>query len=396
MKKRHKLVLVGGCIAFLCLASITIAWDIPESQVIHRFGKNVFLSQCRLTEYGQLDAFPTLFQYVFTSGVEVEDTVDFVKQENKQYAENASEALATENAVSEGAVTAVVTDTQYGNTYFEDENKSENTTKKVSTGNIKENSQMVAQLKKGLNINYLLKNFYIVDSTTSVDKRIFDVKTLLNRDMSIHKDKNKKQILIYHTHAASESFVDSKKGKEEDTIVGVGSALTEILENKYGYGVIHDTTKYDVIGGTIDRNRAYAQSLKGVTKLLAEHKDIEVVIDLHRDGVAENTRTYSTVDGKKCAQVMLFNGLSRNQTGEIAYLHNPNLIDNLAFSLQIKIAGMESYPGLTKPVYLKGYRYNLHLAKRCLLIELGNQNNTVAEEKNTMPALANMIDSVLK
>ena len=56
---------------------------------------------------------------------------------------------------------------------------------------------------------------------------------------------------------------------------------------------------------------------------------------------------------------------------------------------------VERYPGFTKPIYLKGYRYNLHLRKRSLLIELGNENNTVEEAKNAASPLAEVIAGVL-
>ena len=92
---------------------------------------------------------------------------------------------------------------------------------------------------------------------------------------------------------------------------------------------------------------------------------------------------------------MFFNGLSRNRNGNIGYLYNPNLQYNLAFSLQLKLKCMENYNDFAKPVYLKGYRYNLHLRKRALLIELGNENNTLEEAKNAMPYLASVIDKVL-
>lgn len=77
----------------------------------------------------------------------------------------------------------------------------------------------------------------------------------------------------------------------------------------------------------------------------------------------------------------------------IAYLHNDNLQANLAFSLQMKIACMKTYPGFAKPIYLKNYRYNLHMKQRSLLIELGNENNTVEEAKNAMTPLADVAAS---
>ena len=92
---------------------------------------------------------------------------------------------------------------------------------------------------------------------------------------------------------------------------------------------------------------------------------------------------------------MFFNGLSRTISGAIPYLYNPNLQGNLAFSLQMKCTAMEYYDGFTKPIYLKGYRYNLHLEPRSLLIELGNENNTVEEAKNAAAPLADVLDKVL-
>ena len=118
-----------------------------------------------------------------------------------------------------------------------------------------------------MDMKYLLKNFYIIDSSTSVDKKIFQPKTLLKMSMQIKKKKTP-QILIYHTHAASERFANSRANKDEDSIVGVGEELAQILTRKYGYHVIHDETKYDMVKGSIDRNKAYNQSGDGVKRLL--------------------------------------------------------------------------------------------------------------------------------
>ena len=47
-------------------------------------------------------------------------------------------------------------------------------------------------------------------------------------------------------------------------------------------------------------------------------------------------------------------------------------------------------------IYLKGYRYNMHLRPRTLLVELGAQNNTVEEAINACDPLAHILDMVLK
>ncbi|MCH5265452.1 MAG: stage II sporulation protein P [Lachnospiraceae bacterium] len=263
-----------------------------------------------------------------------------------------------------------------------------------NTDGVRTSNVYVEKLKNTLDTKYLWKKFYIVDSTTSVTKDLFDVKTLLETQLTMSKKKGKKQILIYHTHGASEYFSDSRKNKIEDSIVGVGTELAKELEKK-GYGVYHDTKRYDLINGKLERSLAYNNALEGVQAIKSQYPDMEVLIDLHRDSVGQGKHTYTTIYGKKTAIVMFFNGMSRNKTGPISYLYNSNLQSNLAFSLQLKCKAMEYYDGFTKPIYLKGYRYNLHLARRALLIELGNENNTVQEAKNAAAPLADVLDKVL-
>lgn len=274
-----------------------------------------------------------------------------------------------------------------GESYYEEE--SEEALSKIEN----KNQELIKKLKETKDTDFLLKNFYIVDATTSVDKKVFQVEELLKRDLTIEK-KDKPQILIFHTHGGSESFVDSREGKREDSVIGVGEVLAEELR-ACGYEVIHDKTEYDRINGVIDRNKAYNQSLEGVKKQLKKYPSIQVVIDLHRDGVAGKKKRVTKINGEPTATLMMFNGLSRSKTGEITYLENKNLKGNLAFSLQMRIKAMELYPTLTTANYLKGYRYNMHLCDRFLLVELGNQNNTVAEAKNAMAPLADVLDEVL-
>ena len=78
------------------------------------------------------------------------------------------------------------------------------------------------------------------------------------------------------------------------------------------------------------------------------------MIDLHRDGVGNKVKRTTVVDGKKTAQIMFFNGLSRNASGNIYYLQNKNLQGNLSFSLQLKLVCMRRFQNLAKPIYFKG------------------------------------------
>ena len=243
--------------------------------------------------------------------------------------------------------------------------------------------------------NYLLNNFFAVDpSTTPLESQI-NYDTFRSKDLTLTTDNSEPQILIYHTHS-QETFIDSEEGEVKDTIVGIGDRLTEILTDTYGYHVIHHTEVYDLIDGVLDRNMAYTLAAPDIQQILDENPSIEVVIDLHRDGV-DGYKFVTEIDGKPTARIMFYNGLSRSaENGEISYLPNPYIEDNLAFSFQLQLKAAEHYPGWMRNIYLSSLRYNLHMRPRSLLIEAGTQLNTVQEELNAMEPLADILNQVLR
>lgn len=237
----------------------------------------------------------------------------------------------------------------------------------------------------------LVKNYYTIDASTAAGNDQLSIDKLLDKKMTVSKEGEEPKILIYHTHS-QEAFSDSVPGDKSTTIVGVGERLTQILTDTYGYKVLHHTGEYDVKV----RDDAYAQSLPAIEKLLAENPSIEVVIDLHRDEMPEGTKLLMDLDGRPTARFMFFNGMSRTRkTGNISYLYNENLQDNLRFSFQMQLTAAKYYPGLTRKIYLKSYRYNMHLKPKTLLVELGAQNNTVEEAMNACDPLAHILDLVL-
>lgn len=238
----------------------------------------------------------------------------------------------------------------------------------------------------------LVRNFYAIDANTMAGSDQLSVEKLLGMDMTLPQEGDGPQILIYHTHS-QEAFADSVPGDVNTGIVGVGECLTKILTEQYGYRVLHNTGQYDVE----TRDNAYSRALPAVEQILAENPSIQVILDLHRDEVAEETRLVTDIQGRPTARFMFFNGLSRTRkTGDIDYLANENQEANLAFSFQMQLKAAEYYPGLTRRIYLKGYRYNMHLRPRTLLVELGAQNNTVEEAINACDPLAHILDMVLK
>ena len=242
--------------------------------------------------------------------------------------------------------------------------------------------------------NYLVSHYYTVDSTTMIGPEQLNVDELLAKDMHLDTSGEGPKVLIFHTHS-QETFVDSTEGDVSTSIVGIGAYLTELLNAK-GIPTMHHDGVYDLINGKLDRSKAYEFSELGVRKILEENPSIEVVIDLHRDGVGNDTHLVTEANGKQAAKIMFFNGLSRTKAnGDIAYLPNPYIQDNLSFSLQMQLASESMYPGFTRKIYLKGYRYSLHMMPKSLLIEAGAQTNTVEEMKNAMELLADVLAKVI-
>lgn len=251
-------------------------------------------------------------------------------------------------------------------------------------------------LERLSDMQYLLGNFFIVDSQTDAGAANLNAAEFLGKDLTIQKDESVPQILIYHSHS-QEAFSDSREGVKKDTIVGVGAYLKKLLEKRYGYQVIHVKEAFDMKKGYLDRSAAYDYARTHVEKILEENPSIEVVIDLHRDGVAENRHLVTTINGKDTAQIMFYNGLSyTNSYGQVDYLPNPYIQDNLAFSFQLEYQAAMYYPELYRGIYLAGLRYNLHLKPRALLLEAGAQTNTVQEVKNAMEPFAHILHLVLE
>lgn len=276
----------------------------------------------------------------------------------------------------------------------EKQQEPENTEERVENGEngviYNEEKQFVYDWGEYSDLEKVKEDFFAVDSTTDIDLNRIIPSSFLEKDLTIDKSGEEPQILIYHTHS-QEGYLNSVGGDETTTVVGVGDYLETLLEER-GFVVLHHKGEYDVES----RDYAYSNALPGVESVLEKNPSIEVVIDLHRDAVAEDRHLVSTQCGKDAAQIMFFNGLSyTKKQGNIDYLKNPYIDDNLAFSFQMQVLCNEYYPGSTRKIYLKGYRYNMHLKPKSLLVEVGAQTNTLEEAYNSMEILAHALDMCL-
>jgi stage II sporulation protein P len=241
-------------------------------------------------------------------------------------------------------------------------------------------------------LSVLRNKYYSVDKKTGMTADMFNIDELMSRSVHIESGDNQPKVLIFHTHA-HEMYADSAEG---GGVVGAGELLKNTLEQEYGIGAIHVTESFDVVDGELQILGAYERMEPRIKRILEENPSIEMVIDLHRDGVGENVRLVSEVEGESCAKVMFFNGLCQKMGSDGILrqadgLTNPYIEDNLALSLKAQMCANELYPGLSRKIYLNAYRYSLHLKPMSMLIELGAQTNTEEEVHNSVKRLARVL-----
>ena len=217
-----------------------------------------------------------------------------------------------------------------------------------------------------------IKNFLIATPQDSL--------SLKNTAVSV--EEKQPLVLIYHTHT-TESFVPFSGGafstNMEKTVVVLGNYLTEILQEKYGIPVLHYYEVFD-----IPRRSAYEKARPSVEKILAEYPGIEIVLDLHRDGVPRNITTTS-INGQDTGRILFV--LGSNHQG---------WNNNLRFALFLQDALEEVSPGLSRGIRKQPFTYNQHLHQRSLIVEIGGHENSMEEVKRTIPYLAEALAAVME
>lgn len=188
---------------------------------------------------------------------------------------------------------------------------------------------------------------------------------------------DKPLVLIYHTHA-SESFIPvSGKAYSDDlkkTIVNLGDYLKNLLENSYGIPVLHHREVFDKV-----REGAYERARPIIEQIIKQNPQIEVVIDLHRDGVSRGITT-GNIGGLQTGRVLFVVGTRHSSWAE-----------NLRFNLFMQTVLDDKYPGLSRGIRRYACVYNQDLHPRSLLVEIGGHENTTEEVRRAIPLLAEAV-----
>lgn len=390
--------------------TIPVQGYLSEMAVKNREGKNPFEEESSF--YLEIEEMGLETEAKSELEIEIEtntDTdIDIEKDKNKQteqsewelnLAETESSVYETKEVESlEEGIKDVweVTLWQDGNVFYyqpSGNDSAEEETQEVFLNRLLQSSAY--SLEKLKDFDFLMQKFYTVRETTSIRSGELSVEELLSHDVRMKGGNESPQILIYHSHS-QEEFCDYIAGESGRQILDVGTYLSELLSEKYGYYVVHDKTPYDVKDGVMDKNAAYTYAGEGIEEILEAYPSIEVIIDLHRDGVDESVHLVTEVDGKPTAKLMFVNGISRTTLqGDISYLYNPYIKQNIAFSFHLQLAASQQYADFIRRTMISAYRYNLHYREKSLLIEVGAQTNTTEEAMNAMEPLAKLLNEVL-
>jgi len=223
-----------------------------------------------------------------------------------------------------------------------------------------------------------------------------DIDKLLNEPLSLETGRKGPKVLIFHTHTTESYLRDIKDLDRKDVsswnrderynVVRVGEELARYLR-KDGIDVIHNGTVHDYPS----YNGSYGRSLNTVEKILKSYPSINIVLDIHRDalGSGGKLRTASKVDGKDCAKIMFVIGTDSTS------LPHPAWNENLKLALKLQSVLNEKYPGLTRHIYISSNRYNQHLSKGALIVEIGGDGDTLEEAVNSTKYLAEAINEVI-
>ena len=218
-------------------------------------------------------------------------------------------------------------------------------------------------------------------------------KDILKPDYNV---KNKKDIIIYHTHTC-ESYTPTKENSYKASgnfrttdlnysVVRVGKKLESELK-KLKFNVVRSDKKHDYPA----YSGSYTRSLETIEGLLKKNSKAEIVFDIHRDAVGSSSNYAPTVEinGEKVAQLMFVIGT--NDGGG----KHPNWKNNLKFAVKVQEKANKMYPGLFRSINLRSATFNQKVTNAASIIEVGATGNTLEEATASMKYLAKVLDAVL-
>ena len=217
-------------------------------------------------------------------------------------------------------------------------------------------------------------------------------------DIKITDPETEPAVLIYHTHT-TESFMPDGDMYDKDypnrsrddsrNMTAVGDALCKALAEN-GVTTVHDCTVHDYPQYT----GAYKLSAKTIQQNLEEYPGIKIIIDIHRDGIANADGSLVApvveINGRNAAQFMIISGC------DCEAFSIPHYLENFKLACLLQNTSESLYPNLARSVLFDYREYNQSMRPGILLIEVGSHGNSLEEVTYTGELLGNIIAQAVK
>lgn len=202
---------------------------------------------------------------------------------------------------------------------------------------------------------------------------------------------DKKVVYIYNTHN-TESYLPLLEGETDPdraihskaNVTIVSELLGKALEEK-GIGAQVDST--DIQANLKQKGwnyaKSYAASRPIVESAMANNRELNYLIDIHRDAQRKGITTIS-INNKSYAKLAFVVGRD-----------NPSAEKNEKVANELHELLQKKYPGLSRGIFKQGGKgnngvYNQDLSGNAMLIEFGGVDNNLEELKNTVAAVADV------
>lgn len=205
---------------------------------------------------------------------------------------------------------------------------------------------------------------------------------------------NQPRVLIYHTHTweayemtDDDQYTPTETWRTKDeryNMICVGEALAKELAAR-GFFVVHDKTAFE----PPNLSASYTRSLSMLTQRMEAGERYDYILDVHRDAYSGPYNGANSIshEGGSIAYVMLLVGKGTGATGS-GFDERPDWPKNLELAQQITDSMHALVPGMAREIKIKTGRFNQHVSAGALLVEVGNNRNTLDEALAACPFIA--------
>lgn len=199
-----------------------------------------------------------------------------------------------------------------------------------------------------------------------------------NAESESSGEDDRKLIAMYVTHS-DESYIPTDGTESVEGQGGIYDVAREFRDQLQAQGIdviLDESTHLPHDSGAYRRSRQTAE------RLLQKRPD--AIIDIHRDGIPDESEYEETIDGEAASRVRLLVGRA-NQNSEV----------NREFAKQIKAVADKQYPGLIKDIFIGKGTYNQDLSPNAILLEFGTHTISKDRVLNSTDMMAEVVSTAL-